>query len=372
MCISKNAYAFASVIGVVLILFTEAPAAKAESIILFSDNFDTNLGQNSDLPVGTTVDSSTTGTFTVTGGNVDVVGPNSDPGLCDTTPETGSCIDLDGDTAGQITSTSIFLAPGSDTLAFDLFGNERGGSPNSTTVTFGSFYSHTFITSSGAQDPESIGFDVAVTTSAQIVFTSNDFSGDTTGALIDNVVVTSNGSVSPEPGPAVLLIASLPLLCFARRRGRGNISPHDSVPNQPPGRSRTAGGSRSESPRVHQVRRSHVGPVIARFLMGCDTTGIEPDLALLKYRKLVGGVRMRTGMLAALVFSCLTSGIAAAQSSRDDWQHLQGRADFELRLDHSLEDAPLAAEEKAQIYSLVDIVRATEASQPRPKGTWHM
>src|SRR5204862_4845159 len=45
--------------------------------------------------------------------------------------------------------------------------------------------------------------------------------------------------------------------------------------------------------RVHGVRNSQV-TVLAptgtiAFMMDCDTTGIEPDLALVKYKKLVGG-----------------------------------------------------------------------------------
>ena len=30
------------------------------------------------------------------------------------------------------------------------------------------------------------------------------------------------------------------------------------------------------------------------FMMDCDTTGIEPDLALVKYKKLVGGGMIRS------------------------------------------------------------------------------
>src|SRR5690349_25138497 len=48
-----------------------------------------------------------------------------------------------------------------------------------------------------------------------------------------------------------------------------------------------------ESGRKHGYRNGQV-PVIAPtgtigFMMDCDTTGIEPDLALIKYKKLVGG-----------------------------------------------------------------------------------
>src|SRR5207253_3300549 len=45
--------------------------------------------------------------------------------------------------------------------------------------------------------------------------------------------------------------------------------------------------------RAHGVRNSQV-TVLAptgtiAFMMDCDTTGVEPDIALVKYKKLVGG-----------------------------------------------------------------------------------
>ncbi|HEX4770212.1 MAG TPA: hypothetical protein VH351_05240 [Bryobacteraceae bacterium] len=181
---------------------------------IFSDNFDTNPGVLFDIASGA-VDSSATGTFYVTSGNVNVVGPIAGPELCDTPPETGTCIDLDGNTAGQITSTPISLAPGKYTLAFDLFGNERVGGGGASTVTFGSFYNKTFNTSPFDQNVVIVDFTVASPTSARIVFTSNDAPGSTGGALVDNVVVTSS---TPEPGPAILLIGSLSLIYFARRK----------------------------------------------------------------------------------------------------------------------------------------------------------
>src|SRR6202023_3076443 len=49
----------------------------------------------------------------------------------------------------------------------------------------------------------------------------------------------------------------------------------------------------------HGYRNSQV-TVLARtgaigFMMDCDTTGIEPDLALVKYKKLVGGGMIKIG-----------------------------------------------------------------------------
>src|SRR5438067_11915085 len=60
-------------------------------------------------------------------------------------------------------------------------------------------------------------------------------------------------------------------------------------------------------------------------------------------------IRIRTTVPIALVLASLTSEFVAAQSSREDWQQFSSRVDFELRLGHSLEDAPLTAEDSEQI-----------------------
>jgi hypothetical protein len=59
-------------------------------------------------------------------------------------------------------------------------------------------------------------------------------------------------------------------------------------------------------------------------------------------------------ILGAFVLASVSPGIVVAQSLRDDWQHLRNLVDFELHLDHSLEDAPLTAEERVQIYTQID------------------
>lgn len=65
-------------------------------------------------------------------------------------------------------------------------------------------------------------------------------------------------------------------------------------------------------------------------------------------------VRLRTAVLGALVLASIPPEIVLAQNSREGWQQLKNRVDFERYLDHSLEDAPLTAEERAQIYTLID------------------
>ena len=54
------------------------------------------------------------------------------------------------------------------------------------------------------------------------------------------------------------------------------------------------------------------------------------------------------------MLASLPSVIVMAQNVRDDWSRLKDRVDFDLRLDHSLEDAPLTPEERVQIYTHID------------------
>jgi hypothetical protein len=179
----------------------------ANATVIFSDNFDTNAGQSS-VSSGL-IDASTTGSFTVTAGNIDVVGPNYFPNLC-VTPESGSCVDLDGSAPGQITSTSIALAAGNYTLAFEINGSQRGGNA-SATVSFGSVFNQIYNTASGDTYAVLSNFTVNSPTSAQLVFTSSDPGGSQQGALVDNVIVTYTGALStvPEPGSFLLLLAGI-------------------------------------------------------------------------------------------------------------------------------------------------------------------
>ncbi len=181
--------------------------------VLFSDNFDSNPFQSS-MASGT-VDLSKTGTFTVTSGNIDMVGPGGYGNLC-VPAESGSCVDMDGATNGQITSTPISLASGNYTLAFDINGSQRG-TEASTTVTFGSFFNQTYNTLSGDTNVVSFNFAVLSPTSAQIVFSSNDPSGDEFGTLVDNVSVTE-ATGAPEPNSGLVFLGVLPLAWFLRKR----------------------------------------------------------------------------------------------------------------------------------------------------------
>jgi hypothetical protein len=187
--------------------------------IIFSDNFDTvRTGTNKTGAVGD---------FTVTGGNVDVVGtfPTSLASNLCVSPESGNCIDLNGNTAGTLTSSAISLAVGTYTLQFDLNGTLRGNS-SSTTVTFGGF-TQTYLLTTSSKNTFSIPIIVGTAGSSQIVFKSN--LRGASGALLDNVEVTGppaggggGGGTVPEPATALLMLGGSALTVAMRRRFSAN------------------------------------------------------------------------------------------------------------------------------------------------------
>lgn len=65
-----------------------------------------------------------------------------------------------------------------------------------------------------------------------------------------------------------------------------------------------------------------------------------------------GGL-MRSSVLGPLMLALMAVGVVA-QESRDVWLHLRNAVDLEQRLVHSLGDVPVNAEERAQIYTLID------------------
>ncbi len=75
-----------------------------------------------------------------------------------------------------------------------------------------------------------------------------------------------------------------------RRHGLPCPGPDSSRSSRPP---RPFGTKPSLTARSHGYRNAQVTVLAPTgtigFMMDCDTTGIEPDLALVKYKKLVGG-----------------------------------------------------------------------------------
>lgn len=200
------------------------PALQAATIL--SENFDELTDQ-----LGAT----SVGAFQTIGGtNVDIVGPgNGFGGLC-VTPESDSCIDMDG-TGGNPqgilqTVSALTLMPGINYfLSFDLIGSQRGNTA-STTVTLGTsgcsgascLYNQTFSLASG-DDTDGIVSDVLVTVSAPttafLTFTSNTPGEE--GDLLDNVLVTTSAVTgAPEPSGMILMGSALIGLSLLARRLR--------------------------------------------------------------------------------------------------------------------------------------------------------
>ena len=181
---------------------------------LLSENFDELTDQ-----LGVT----SAGAFsTINGTNVDIVGPaNGFAGLC-ASPESGSCIDLDGsggNPIGQLRSNTQFAA-GTYLLSFDLIGNGRGGT-STATVTFGN-YDQAF---SLAQTNTTAGIVtnqlVTLTAPGYLLFSSTDPAGDQIGLVLDNVTVSSSVATTVTPEPSSVLLLGTGLLGIAvivRRR----------------------------------------------------------------------------------------------------------------------------------------------------------
>ena len=64
-------------------------------------------------------------------------------------------------------------------------------------------------------------------------------------------------------------------------------------------------------------------------------------------------VGMRFTAVNALLVALLFPITLSAQHIRDDWRYLAHPFDLEARLDHTLADAPLTAEERAEIVGLI-------------------
>jgi PEP-CTERM motif len=199
---SRRVSKFFMVLAVALLLIWPA-VSKADTI---NENFN-------ELPAS--LNATNLGAFTVTSGTVDVVGGALFGFLC-AAPESGHCVDLDGNNAGQISSANLTLTPGTYILSFDLIGSQRGVN-TSTTVTLGTLYDQTFLLSSSDITSGIVGvtINVGTTTVAPLIFTSN--TPGVEGALLDNVSLVSS---VPEPATLSFLGIGLAALMFCRRAAK--------------------------------------------------------------------------------------------------------------------------------------------------------
>jgi hypothetical protein len=188
--------------------------APIHASTLLSENFNELTAQLGATSVGAF--------STINGTNIDIVGPSNGFGALCASPAGGNCIDLDGsggNPIGQLRSNTQFAA-GSYLLSFDLLGDGRGGT-SSATVTFGN-YMQTF-TLGSANNTTGIISNLAVTLTSPgyLLFASNDPAGDQVGLILDNVDVSTPGSVAATPEPSSFLLLGTGLLSVAgtlRRR----------------------------------------------------------------------------------------------------------------------------------------------------------
>lgn len=203
----------AGFLGLVLVLWLPVPAHAAA--ILTNGSFE--LG-----PVIPTADINILGGstaitgWTVTGDRIDYLGPPWD------VADGKRAIDLDGNNGiGGITQTFTTTRGTAYMLSFDLSGNPQGG-PTIKTVRVGMdgvMHDYTFNTS--GQTREHLRWQthhfvtVAAAAATTLSFTSLSPSGNSYGALIDNV------SVRAVPEPSTLLFLGISFVALRSHAGRG-------------------------------------------------------------------------------------------------------------------------------------------------------
>src|SRR5262245_59383865 len=201
--------------ALVLSLFVQSQAVADPVNILVNGSFETGPA----IPSGsfTTVgggSAAITG-WTVTGGSIDYIGPSW------TVSDGIRAIDLDGNSSiGGIRQTFSTTVGSTYLVSFDLAGNADGAprikNVNVTVDSFSQSYSFDTL----GKNRSSLGWQkvnfsfVASGSSATLAFASLSPSGNSFGALIDNVSVIT-GDVSSVPEPSSILSLGTGLALFS-------------------------------------------------------------------------------------------------------------------------------------------------------------
>jgi hypothetical protein len=126
------------------------------------------------------------GGFTVTEGNVDVVGPGFFPELVPAGYTNG--VDLDGSASATTVLTSPLIGAGSYTVSVTLSGDRRNNSNNEASVTLGLGNQTRSLTSD--QGPETVTFDVTLVAPDALVISHDSGDLDYIGMILLAATVT--------------------------------------------------------------------------------------------------------------------------------------------------------------------------------------
>lgn len=196
-------------------------ASAANAAVIFSEDF------TGEAAGGTVLNFTAFDQFNVAQGSVDIIASGGFGITC--VGGTGGCVDLDGSTSSNPTSSFVsqaisFQAGFTYSLSFAASGNQRNGATDSINVTIagpgGVLLSETVtLAGNAAFQTFSFLFTATVANLATIGFFTAGPS-DFVGLILDNVAVNSitNGVEVPLPAAAPLLLMGLAGLGAAARR----------------------------------------------------------------------------------------------------------------------------------------------------------